>query len=390
MQIEQARFESTPSQGTEFAELTALGRGKPDLVWVFGAAGILADPRLLPALGAAFPGIELVGCSTAGEIGSGGVTDHGLVVTAVRFDHPGFQVAVTDLHSMQDSAEAGRRLARQLDAAGLHDVVVYGQGVDINGSALIAGFQSVLPTGVTLAGGLAGDGGAFKGTWTVSRHAISPRQIVAIGFHDPRTQLHHGTFHGWKPFGPARKVTRSTGNILAELDGQPALDIYKRYLGEYAKGLPASGLLFPFEMLGEDQSAVGLIRTILGIDEANGTLILAGDVVENGYLRLMHASTESLVEGAEIAAERARAKLSDLGESLALLVSCVGRKLVMGARVDEEVEAVAEVFGKHATVTGFYSYGEISPVLSGTDCKLHNQTMTITHITESASPNPTP
>jgi hypothetical protein len=380
MKVEQVHLEKSPATPAALAPLSAID---PHLVWVFGAAATLGETALLDTLRSAFPNAELAGCSTAGEIGGAGVSDGGLVVTAVRFNHPGFRVVTTELANMEDSRDAGRRLGQQLRGPGLHDVVVYGQGVDINGSALIDGFQIALPASVTLAGGLAGDGGAFKTTWTVSRHAISPRQIVAIGFYDPRTQLHHGTFHGWKPFGPARRVTRSSGNILFELDGQPALDVYKRYLGEYAKGLPASGLLFPFEMLAQDQSAVGLIRTILGIDEARGALILAGDVVEQGYLRLMHASTDSLVEGAEVAAEKALSKIGDLEESLALLVSCVGRKLVMGARVDEEVEAVTQVFGRRAKVTGFYSYGEISPMLSGLDCKLHNQTMTITHITES-------
>jgi hypothetical protein len=381
MKVQQACFEGSVVRAED---LELLGALDPQLVWVLGGAATLSDPGTLPLLRAAFPRAELVGCSTAGEIGAGGVTDGGLVVTAVRFAHPGFRVVVTDLANMGDSVDAGRRLGEHLRGQGLHDVMVYGQGVEINGSGLIDGFKSVLPSEVTLAGGLAGDGGAFKQTWTVSRHAISPHQIVAIGFYDQHTQLRHGTFHGWKPFGPARRVTRAAGNVLLELDGQAALEVYKRYLGDYAKDLPSSGLLFPFEMLGQDQSAVGLIRTILAVDEARGALVLAGDVVEGGYLRLMHANTDSLVEGAEIAAQRALAKLDDVQEGLAVLVSCVGRKLVMGARVDEEIEAVSAVFGRQTTVTGFYSYGEISPLLSAADCRLHNQTMTITHITERA------
>jgi hypothetical protein len=381
MKVQQACFNVAPGRVEDLSALSALD---PQLVWVLGGAAALSAPGTLPLLRAAFPRAELVGCSTAGEIGARGVSDGGLVITAVRFAHPGLRVVVTDLKAMDDSFGAGRRLGEQLRGEGLHDVIVYGQGVDINGSGLIDGIKSILPPEVTLAGGLAGDGGAFKQTWTVSRHAISDHQIVAVGFSDPRTQLHHGTFHGWKPFGPARRVTRAAGNVLLELDGQAALGVYKRYLGEYAKDLPASGLLFPFEMLGEDQTAVGLIRTILAVDVDRGALILAGDVVEGGYLRLMHANTDSLVEGAEVAAQRALAKLDDIEESLAVLVSCVGRKLVMGARVDEEIDAVTAVFGKHTTVTGFYSYGEISPLLSASDCRLHNQTMTITHITERA------
>jgi len=366
------------------ADLADLAAIAPQLVFVFGSVSPFTASGLHERLKQGLPAAALVGCTTAGEIGDGGVTDGKLVLSALHFDHPDFKVVVTTLGGMDDSAAAGARLARQLAGDGLHDVLVLGQGVDINGSALIEGFQQVLPSNVVLSGGLAGDGGAFTQTFTLSDAGISDRQLVAIGFFGAHTRVSHGSFHGWQPFGPARKVTRSAGNVLYELDSEPALDVYKRYLGEYAKDLPGSGLLFPFEMLGEDHGTVGLIRTILAIDEAAGSLILAGDIIEHGYLKLMHASTDSLVDGAQTAAERCLDTAATSGESLALLVSCVGRKLVMGGRVDEEVEAVADVFGKKAHVTGFYSNGEISPLPNGLDCRLHNQTMTITHLSEAA------
>ena len=97
----------------------------------------------------------------------------------------------------------------------------------------------------------------------------------------------------------------------------------------------------------------------------------------------MHAQTDKLVDGAEKAANQIVNKINRAERnSLSLLVSCVGRKLVMGGRVDEEIEAVAEVLGNNTTIAGFYSYGEISPYLSGVGCALHNQTMTITSISE--------
>lgn len=378
MRIVQQTLNGAPAT----AQLDALNAIQPQLLLVFAASAWLDEPQHLQAVRAAMPGVQLAGCSTAGEIDSSGVHDGCAVLTAVQFDHADFAVASTDLQDMADSAAAGARLAAQLQRDGLHDVLVLGQGVNINGSALIEGFAGVLGHGVRLSGGLAGDGGAFVRTLTVGPDGVSDRALVAIGFYGEHLHLGHGSFGGWKPFGPARRVTRSDGNILYELDGEPALDIYKRYLGEHAAGLPASGLLFPFEMLGEDHSAVGLIRTILGVDEASGSLVLAGDIVQNGYLRLMHASTDALVDGAEAAAQAAARAGAAGGEHLALLVSCVGRKLVMGGRVDEEVEAVANVFGQHCVATGFYSYGEISPFVASPECKLHNQTMTITTLTE--------
>lgn len=368
-------------QETDLAPLAAIA---PQLVLVFGAVERMTENGLVESLKSAFPAAELAGCTTAGEIGAGGVSDGALVVVALRFSGSRVQLAATDLADMEDSRAAGQRLGLALAAPGLRHVLVLGQGVQINGSALIEGISEPLGTGVLLSGGLAGDGGAFERTWTLSNQGLSQRQIVAIGFSGEELRVGNGSFHGWGPFGPVRKVTRSAGNVLFELDGQPALDIYKRYLGEYAKGLPASGLLFPFEMLGEDRGALGLIRTILGVDESAGSLVLAGNIVEDGYLRLMHASTDSLVDGAMAAAEAAHdaAPGADPGESLVLLVSCVGRKLVMGARADEEVEAVQTVFGPKASIAGFYSNGEISPMRDLLTCHLHNQTMTVTHIAE--------
>jgi hypothetical protein len=275
-------------------------------------------------------------------------------------------------------------LAGGLPKEGLRAIMIFGQGVQINGSAVLAGITEVVGANIPITGGLAGDGGAFAQTWVLDDQGLSSDRLTCIGLYGEDLTFTHGSFGGWSPFGPARKVTRCDNNVLFELDGEPALEVYKRYLGEHAKGLPASGLLFPFAMLGSDHSEIGLIRTILGVDETAGSLTLAGDIDPNGYLKLMHANTDALVEGAEAAAQAAHEMNNSSGEGLALLVSCVGRKLVMGGRVDEEVEAVADVFGKGATLAGFYSYGEISPFSRAVDCKLHNQTMTITYLSEAA------
>ncbi|TAK91071.1 MAG: hypothetical protein EPO06_07100 [Burkholderiaceae bacterium] len=353
----------------------------PQLLLFFAGPEKFKDQAWIDAVLARFPDATLLGCSTAGEIAQTTVSEETFVLTAVAFDQPAFVSAAVPINGLADSEAAGRRLVEALGRTDLDAVVVFAPGLDINGSALIQGMSSVLPAGTPITGGLAGDNGAFKCTWTVYNRQISDRQLVALGFYGQTVHMHHGSFGGWQPFGPARKVTRSQANELFELDGEPALDVYKRYLGDYAAQLPASGLLFPFEMLGEDHTKTGLVRTILGVNHETGSLILAGDIEQNGYLRLMHASTDTLVDGAEAAA-RAAGKIDPSAGSLAILVSCVGRRLVMGERVDEEVEAVAEVFGKKCVQTGFYSYGEISPFFPSTDCKLHNQTMTITVLEE--------
>lgn len=364
------------------AALTTLPIDSADLLLVFGSLDHFSPPGLKEVLSKAFPKALLLGCSTAGEITAGGVDDGTCTITAINFSEARLCQGSTRLAGMDDSFAAGQRLGQQLATENLKAVLLFGPGVKINGSALVNGMTSVIGSVIPITGGLAGDGGAFKETFTLDSDGVSTDRVVAVGLCSPGLKFAHGSFGGWEPFGPTRKVTRCAGNILYELDGEPALDIYRRYLGEHAKGLPASGLLFPFSMLGEDHSALGIIRTILGIDEENGSLVLAGEIIPDGFLRLMHASTDKLVNGAESAAEAAASMIQAPGESLAILVSCVGRKLVMGERVDEEVEAVGDVLGHHAVLTGFYSYGEISPFTPGASCKLHNQTMTITCLSE--------
>ncbi len=365
------------------AELTAFA---PHLVLIFGPSRRIAAPGLHECLRVALPESHLVGCSSAGEVVQDCCTDDCVVFTALRFRQPCLRTASTQLAHMGDSYEAGCRLALQLRAPeqgqALRHILIFGQGLRINGSALTEGLNHVAGRHIGISGGLAGDGEAFQQTWVVSNQGIAQDNLVAVGFYGDALQIRCGSFGGWQAFGPIRTASRCEGNYLYELDGEPALAIYKRYLGEYAAQLPASGLLFPFMLLDDHFSDSGLIRTILGIDEAQQALILAGEVPQGSGLQLMHANTEALVEGAIVAAETVRERLDGHEPEFTLVVSCVGRKWVMGVRVDEELEAIAEAFAYASPMAGFYSYGEIGPLLAQPGAKLHNQTMTITSLCE--------
>ena len=263
---------------------------------------------------------------------------------------------------------------------GLVHVLIISEGLSINGSALVAGLVATLPAGVGVTGGLSGDGARFART-TVCLDGPSPtQQVVAIGLYGARLHIGCGSRGGWDPFGPERRITRSVGNVLYELDGEPALDLYKRYLADHAAGLPASGLLFPLAIRGATGEPV--VRTILAVDETARSLTFAGDMPTGHRARLMKASVDRLVDGATSAAQVALEGTGTTAPDLALLISCVGRKLVLKQRVEEELEAVRDAFGAHTAMTGFYSYGEISPFSPSAPCELHNQTMTITTISE--------
>jgi hypothetical protein len=371
----------TTSQGSipDPERLQALQDFGPDWVLAFGPEDLLR--RVHPVLTASLPGALVMGCSTAGEISNNGVSDNVLALTAVRWGAVQTRISSTELGCMDDSFDAGVRLAQGLPSEGLRAVVLLGQGVQINGTALIQGMSRVLGPHVPLVGGLAGDAGAFVRTAVLDGAGVSSTRLVCAGLYGERLRVSHGVYGGWSAFGPARRITRANRNVLYSLDDEPALSMYKRYLGDYAKDLPASGLLFPFSVVAANQADDGLLRTILSVDEAQGSITLAGEVQVGSSVRMMQAGTDALVQGAEQAAQ---SLVLGAGTGLALMVSCVGRKLVMGGRVDEEIEAVSGVIGQGATLAGFYSYGEISPAHHGAGCLLHNQTMTITYLSEAA------
>jgi len=359
---------------------TPLGGGAPSFVLVFGAREALVGSPALAELRAAWPGVPLLGASTSGEIAGETVRDGTVVATAVTLEHTTARVVSRVLPSAAASVDTGRALGAALAAPDLRHVLVFSEGLRVNGSDLARGLNEAVG-GVPVTGGLAGDGAAFGRTCVVVDGEARSGEVVALGLYGARLVTGHGSLGGWDPFGPDRVVTRSAGNILYELDGESALALYRRYLGPHAERLPASGLLFPLMVLDPKRES-GLVRTILGIDEAAGSLIFAGDVPEGRYARLMRANLDRLIDGATGAASATRSLMGETPASLALLVSCVGRKLVLGVRTDEELEVVRESVGPACAMTGFYSYGEISPLTPGARCELHNQTMTISTFAE--------
>lgn len=353
----------------------------PQLVLAFGSIDILERPGLYYELAARYPQARIACCSTAGEIYGNSVLDNSLTTAAIAFAHTRIEAAQVEIDAATDSREAGQRLAAGLPKDELAYVLVLSDGLHVNGSELSIGLEEGLPAGTIVTGGLSADGSRFGHTLVGLDGPPRERIIIAIGFYGRRLVVRHGSLGGWDPFGPDRLVTRSEGNILYELDGQSALQLYKQYLGTYASELPASGLFFPL-LVHPEQESGGVVRAILGINEEAQSLTFAADIPEGSYARLMKANFDRLIEGAVGAAGLCRPSADNPPPTLALLISCVGRKLVLQQRVEEEVEGVRDILGDTTAYTGFYSYGELSPLTPGANCELHNQTMTITTFAE--------
>jgi hypothetical protein len=356
-----------------------------NLVLAFGSIKRFNEGKLQGFLKSRYPTAQLVGCTTSGEISPNGVFDDSIQITAIQWEKTVQRVAQTKMNGMQSSFEAAAGLAKQLKADSLRTVLVISDGLNVNGSELLKGFQSVLGE-IPIVGGLAGDGGAFVKTLQLFNDTVSNNLVIAVGLYGPALITSSGALGGWKPYGPPRTVTKSEKNVVFEMDGKPALPLYRMYIGEaFSKGLPGTGLKFPLAVIEEGKRDVEKIRTLLAIDSKNNSLTFAGNVEEGETVRLCQTNHDKLVDGAGAAANLVMDGLSANKTNqtgLALCVSCVGRKGVMAELVGDEIKLVKQILGPQTSITGFYSYGELAPRPNTTDSVLHNQTMTIGYLSE--------
>jgi len=353
----------------------------PNVFFLFVSPAFEHTEAFVEQLHERFGDAHIIGCSTAGEIIGNEVLDASMALTAVRFEHTQLAISEVNLvdHDM-DSFSAGKALSETLLRDDLRHIFVLSDGLLVNGAELVRGLQKNIDKSISITGGLAGDGYDFENTFVICGNSKASKKIVGLGFYGDALKIGFGSKGGWDSFGIERVVTKSDGNVLFELDGLPALDLYKSFLGDKAKDLPSSGLLFPLSMRDEDNK-IPVVRTILGIDEEQKSLTFAGDIPQGAYVRLMKANIDRIINGAEKSAVITKGDSSH-EHKLGFLISCVGRRLVMKQLVEEEVEAVNEVFGNNIFTTGFYSYGEIAPFDKFSPCTLHNQTMTITTFSE--------
>lgn len=345
-----------------------------EVAFVFLDPEIARSTEAFSTLSALLPNTHVIGCTTGGEIANRQAYVGGGFAACLGFDNVSVQVVEADIGAASESAALGEKLAASFTGDDLAGVFIVSDGARVNGSALVEGFRKILGPHASINGGLAGDGDRFGETLVGYRGALAPGKVVAVGFFGSGLRLRTGSFGGWEVFGPMRKITKSDGNTLYQLDNKSALELYKRYLGDEADKLPGSALFYPLQVSNPANPADTVVRTILGIDETTGAMTFAGDMPEGWTAQLMVGETNGLIEGAGKAGLAAAGGSAD---SFAMLVSCIGRRLLLGQRATEEVRAVVDALGGIAHA-GFYSYGEISPNGFQGTCNLHNQTMTVT------------
>jgi hypothetical protein len=345
------------------------------VVLAFGSPDLTTVSAALEQLVAAYPDVIMAGASTSGSFANTELSTDGLIVSVTTFDATRVRSQSVPL----DQIGTTTALAETFDDLGpsARAVLVIADGKDVNGDLLVERLSGALAPGVPMFGGLAGDGARFVDTWTLVDGRPQSGYGTVVTFHGDRLEARWGVRGGWHIFGPRRTVTRSDGCVLYELDSQPALELYRRYLGDRADGLPGTALLFPLSVAAPGQT-VPVVRTVLSIDEATQSMTFAGEVPIGSVTQLMRANLDNLIDGA---AGAGTATGAVTGTVLAIGVSCVGRQIVLGERAEEEIEAAYDELSPDTAFVGFYSHGEIGPNRDGRS-QLHNQTMTIMTLRE--------
>lgn len=353
---------------------------KADLVLAFAQRTVLDEVLPFESLKSFFPSAQIIICSSSGQISNNNRIEEDIVATAISFEKTKIKTTQIDIVLDNNIDELGIKIKTDLLSDDLKSILILSEGSFVNGTELINELIKQTNKSIPIFGGLAGDEYNFEKTVVGLNADATSGKIVAIGFYGENIHFGYGSEGGWGDFGPEREVTKSDKNVLYKIGDRFALDLYKEYLGKYAEELPGSSLYFPLSMK-ETPNSESVVRTILAIDEENKSMTFAGNIPEGSLVRLMKGNTDKLIDASSKAALKIGAKHSKETQ-LALLVSCVGRRIVLGDRVEEELEVVKEIFGDKTILCGFYSYGEISPTLKNVACELHNQTMTIATLFE--------
>jgi len=349
------------------------------LVLIFSTCRAKKVQKNIQKISDLFTQSVIMGASTSGDIVEDVLYEDALSVTVIQFQRTTLRLAYQSIETAKNSYEAGLSLAKKLHAENLQALFVLSDGLNVNGSQLSEGLNAAISSGIHASGALAGDMGNFISTWVVVDGQPKDKYVTAVGFYGNDIHFAFASKDGLDKFGVRRNVTRAKDNVLYELDGKPALQLYKEYLGERASELPTSGLYFPLAIEQEDDSDI--IRTILGVDEEQNSITFAGDIPEGSCVSFMKANHDRVIEAASEAVGELCLEHYHNEPVLCIAISCVGRKLTLKQRTEEELEVVLDALPRKSHLVGLYSYGEISPT-NLKSCELHNQTMTLTCLWE--------
>jgi hypothetical protein len=353
-----------------------LGRA-PDFALAFlppGAAAVSA----LAAMTAAWPGSIRCGCEAVTQFAGAEMTTSGSV-QLFWLDTPAHRVAVEVVEGSTETPPPPGRIAavaRRIAAADGAMLLV--DGLRFPAEPFLAALRrSLAAAGACaplVAGGLASqrDRGAEEGAHVFFGDQILPAACLVVTLHGIHVQVE--VVRGWDPASPIYTVTRAAGNVIYEIDGEPATEWYGRFFttAEGLAPMPDAAYRFPLILEGPDPDRQGLYRSMRFFDQPAGAVTFWGSVQTGDRVRLGMGNDVSLV--------RTAAELPLGAPEAAILYSCVCRERVLGDMPGQEAATIHQALAGVA-LSGFFTLGEIGPTPQG-GLAFYNHTTMLVLLTE--------
>ena len=327
--------------------------------------------QILQKIDEAFPGLELIGGTTEGEMSS-----------ELGFEQDSLTLIVFCSETVTISAGIGRNVAEDAIIAAssavqqaqaqhtdtLQFCLTFPESLTICNEIILDSLEHALGEKVPVFGGLTAGKHPSQQTFQFFKTEVCSNSVPILLFSGP-IQFSHGVANGWHPIGKAGQVTKATNNVVYEINNQPALSFYHHYLGT----LPPTSE-YPLALL-DAQSNRHYMRAPSGIyDETIGSITFFGSVPKGSVVQITEASHDDILAASSQSVQQALDSYPGKSPDVALFFSCVGRRQLLGSRTKEEHAIAQHHLGKSIPSCGFYTNGEISPLQDNNTSHIHNET----------------
>jgi len=351
-----------------------LGDLEPQAGWLLASHDLDLE-TLVRLIRDSYPDIELIGCTTLAPMSS-----------ALDFAEGSTTLTLFASDVVEFSAGLGRNVTDDVGAAAAAAVEAAGvePGTKVAFCITTPSVEGVDPTSVTNAlGEVLGPDVPVFGGGAVPDYPMSSPWVGGMQFYDGEVytdalpvllltgplKVSMGVAHGWNGVGQEAIVTKAEGDRVYEIDNEPVAEFYRRYLGvaEPAQANPLAVF--------DEQADRHYLRAPVYYDDEDGAAVFLGSVPEGASVHISMASTDEILAGTDSSFNEALEGYPEESQPEgALIASCVVRNLLLGSRTSDELERIREGLGSETPVSGFYAFGEISPLGEGSTPRFHNET----------------
>ena len=327
--------------------------------------------------------IHAMGCTTAGEICDCGTKEKTFTILLMDMPKESFKVMYEPGFGNDYSEPASKLGNRAREAFKNPAILVYSGGIGVDGESIVRGIKEAFDREIPIYGGLGADHFHYNKVCTYTHKGVFDNGLSALVIDTDKIKVGGKTFSGWDDLGKTHLVTKAEGNILLEVDGKPALDLFNNYFkGVEYRQKEGSERLFTipgiYSLKVKRDNGVEFMRSTLIYDFERKALILAGGIKKNDKFKFCPTPSFSVVE---LTIDEYRKMAVDNEKVDALIMnSCAGRQFAFGPMFDDEVEGIYDIW--KVPMVGYMAYGEIGNTGEDQICEFHNVTCSLVSLTE--------